>query len=84
MSHGLGKERVVASVSDVLCLRCQCSDQGAMFGREIYKFEICGRGQARNRSGTCQHRGHRQTTRVDEMTYDKSEHFPSSLQLRPG
>lgn len=53
MSHGLGKERVVTSVCDVLCLWCQCNDQGLVFGREIQKFEIHGRGQARNRCGNC-------------------------------
>ena len=53
MSHGLGKERVVTSVCDVLCLWCQCNDQGLVFGREIQKFEIHGRGQAGNRCGNC-------------------------------
>ena len=37
---------MVTSVFDVLYLRCQWTDQGTMFGREISKFEIHGRGQS--------------------------------------
>lgn len=44
LSHGLGKETVVNSVSDVLYLRRQWNDQEATFGREI-RSEIHGVGQ---------------------------------------
>lgn len=79
LSHGLGKERVVTSVRCAVC--------GAM----IKDLSLAGRyrslkfmgDQARNRCGNCQLRGYKQTTRVDEMIYDKSQNSPSNLQFRP-
>lgn len=66
----------------MLYLRWQWNDQEVMFGREILKFT--GEVGARKTFGNFEHRGHRLATGVDDITCDRSQHFPSNLQLKPG
>ena len=79
LSHGLGKERVVTSVR---CAVCGAVIKDLSLAGRYRSLKLMG-DQVRNRCGNCQLRGYKQTTRVDEMIYDKSQNSPSNLQFRP-